>query len=370
MNRFVRLSIASLLVGALATTAINWMAAWEEYYPSPGATKRWPFTDESEHPERYLSADFFDTSIVDRHFLMWAWQASTPHEWRVAPRIWGREHIAALRTNTEIHAECADGIGGEWRVSWRRGLGLTDSLVVHSYTFVPSQNGPQYPESAREMAEMYQADAAASERAAPKALEAHGIRPCSSFRSSAQWHLVRIPSWATLTSETPAHSTRLDLRPDWEDVDAPVRSALYAGGLTTEEVRAYGWPLRNMLVRGWRRDLEWRFHRGLSRDTYAPTREWWSDGLGDFPPLMRAHGAQLTLPATGLPWKPLWLPFLANALLLGAPLTLVGVSLRNGLGWCWRWMRRRSGDRCRRCGYSRIGIAHDTPCPECGKDVA
>lgn len=40
-----------------------------------------------------------------------------------------------------------------------------------------------------------------------------------------------------------------------------------------------------------------------------------------------------------------------------------------GAAWSWRrvLMIRRNG--CRRCGYPRLGIPLDAPCPECGLEV-
>jgi hypothetical protein len=116
------------------------------------------------------------------------------------------------------------------------------------------------------------------------------------------------------------------------------------------------------VVRGWREDLEWNDPAGSAQ---LDTNKWWSDGLCAIPPLRHPEGAQLALPATGLPWKPLWLPFLANSLILGVPLTLAGLGVSRAARAGIARFRGR-GDRCPRCGYPRKGLDRGAACPECG----
>jgi hypothetical protein len=131
------------------------------------------------------------------------------------------------------------------------------------------------------------------------------------------------------------------------------------------ETRLYGWPLRCMSVQGVRlhrwtvpnRDRDDQIL--LSQDVHQ------TNAIIDF-----KHHSNWSFdadqpPATGLPWKPMWLPFLANSLILGAPLTLAGFGLSQAARWGFARLRGR-GNKCPNCGYPRSGIAHDSVCPECG----
>jgi hypothetical protein len=131
------------------------------------------------------------------------------------------------------------------------------------------------------------------------------------------------------------------------------------------ETRLYGWPLRCMSVQGVRLhrwtvpELDRHDQILLSQDVHQ------TNAIIDF-----KHHSNWSFdadqpPATGLPWKPMWLPFLANSLILGAPVVLVATGLTRALGWAGRRIRG-SGNKCPNCGYPRSGIAHDSACPECG----
>ena len=131
------------------------------------------------------------------------------------------------------------------------------------------------------------------------------------------------------------------------------------------ETRLYGWPLRCMSVQGvriqrWTVPDPDRDDRILvSQDDHQ------TNAFFDF-----KHHSNWSFdadqpPATGLPCKPLWLPFLANSIMLGAPVALFATGLTRALGWASRRIRG-SGNKCRSCGYPRSGIARDSVCPECG----
>ena len=131
------------------------------------------------------------------------------------------------------------------------------------------------------------------------------------------------------------------------------------------ETRLYGWPLRCMSVQGvriqrWTVPDPDRDDRILvSQDDHQ------TNALFDF-----KHHSNWSFdadqpPATGLPCKPLWLPFLANSIMLGAPVVLVATGSTRALGWVARRMRS-FGNKCPNCGYPRSGIARETACPECG----
>ena len=131
------------------------------------------------------------------------------------------------------------------------------------------------------------------------------------------------------------------------------------------ETRLYGWPLRCMSVQGV------RIHRWTVPDPDRDDRillsqdDHQTNALFDF-----KHHSNWSFdadqpPATGLPCKPLWLPFLANSIMLGAPVVLVATGSTRALGWVARRMRS-FGNKCPNCGYPRSGIARETACPECG----
>ncbi len=160
--------------------------------------------------------------------------------------------------------------------------------------------------------------------------------------------------WLTLDGEIGA-----ELDPQASSMSPP--SALAWSTVKTAEIRIFGWPLRCLAVYG---NSEERSAFTTDGDEVAWRHRSKSDGIlgtppiGDWPPVS-------ALPATGLPWKPLWLPFLANSLILGVPLTLAGVGVSRAARAGLAKFRGR-GDRCPRCGYPRKGLARGAACPECG----
>ena len=130
-----------------------------------------------------------------------------------------------------------------------------------------------------------------------------------------------------------------------------------------DETRLFGWPLRCFVVEGTRVD---RRPADFMDNRDPPPPQHWSNGIGArlvTDPL--AWDVEL-LPATGLPWKPLWLPFLANSLILGVPLALAGFGVSRAARAGLAKFRGR-GDSCPRCGYPRKGLARGAACPECGE---
>lgn len=135
-------------------------------------------------------------------------------------------------------------------------------------------------------------------------------------------------------------------------------------GREVSETRVYGWPLRCLTVYGVRVQ-RWQESKVPLSDVVVLQDDHWTDGAIDF-----EHHAEWGFdadqpPATGLPWKPVWFPFLVNALILGLPLTLAGLGVTRTMQWGIARFRGRGG-KCPRCGYSRAGLALDAACPECG----
>ena len=160
--------------------------------------------------------------------------------------------------------------------------------------------------------------------------------------------------WSTVVGEVGANL-------DPEGASSEGQPALTWLTVETTEIRLYGWPLRCLAVYGAAEErsaftpdgdeLAWRYRRKSDGIFQAPP-------IADWPPVS-------ALPATGLPWKPLWLPFLANSLVLGVPLTLAGVGVSRAARAGLAKFRGR-GDRCPRCGYPRKGLDRGAACPECG----
>ena len=355
--------ISSIAVGACACVGLCWMAAWDEYLPSPQGLAQYRFVHDAA---RIGSGESGELRPVP---LKW-WNALTPRSWHVGPRVWANRDIDAEHAaNPQISAEAEDDQGGLWCVVWRAGPGLSDSFSIRRFTFVPSPHGGADELQYAEQMTIYLnfgedvrvRDGLPS--GLPAGLVGRGTPSSARFytETPAEWESVRLPRWALLRGETPAPAIWPYLRPGEAGPAAAERGS--AGGVATEEVRAYGWPFRCLVVRGWREDLEWHdldwFEAGV-------TNKWWSDGLLAAPPLHWAEGAQLELPATGLPWKPLWLPFLANSLILGVPLTLAGFGVSRAARAGLAKFRGR-GDSCPRCGYPRKGLARGAACPECGE---
>jgi hypothetical protein len=110
------------------------------------------------------------------------------------------------------------------------------------------------------------------------------------------------------------------------------------------ETRMYGWPLRCIVVHGVRR------HRWVVADpnqgdlVLVSQDDQWTDALVDFDHHSNWSFDADQPPATGLPWKPLLLPFLANSLILGVPAVLIATGLSRAIASADRWIRNR-GDR-------------------------
>ncbi len=352
------LCLLSLVVGAAATVGISWMGALDEAYPSPIGLARYRYSFDPMYFGRSESRE-------ERPAALAWWDALTPRAWQVGPRVWPDfRSDTDSAANPELCGEGEDDLHRGWCVTWRAGPGLSDSFSVRRCAFGASAAAAT---NELERADLnnyfYSGDDERMLSSLPVGLIGRGTPNCTSFsvETHGLWEALRLPQWAMLIDAAPRRMTRLDLKEGESDPDAAARSNWFGVGQITEEVRAYGWPLRCLIVHGWRRDLEWYDEASWAE---GETNEWWSDGLGGISPLRRSS-SQLDLPATGLPWKPVWLPFLANSLILGLPLTLAGLGVSRAARWGFATVRRRGG-RCANCGYPREGLAGNAACPECG----
>ena len=193
-------------------------------------------------------------------------------------------------------------------------------------------------------------------------LGSHAIgTPPADWGSGQLWIRMLDTPLGTPTSYAPHVAARLE--PGF-----PLARLALAGFRSRQvsETRLYGWPLRCMAVHGVRVQ-RWESAEDLGDGMITVLQDdHWTDAILDF-----EHHSNWSFdadrpPATGLPWKPLWLPFLANSLILGVPLTLAGVGVSRTVRWGIARIRGK-GDKCPRCGYARKGLAPGAACPECGE---
>ena len=192
--------------------------------------------------------------------------------------------------------------------------------------------------------------------------ECEGILPGRSGRVGRHFRMVDVPEDAWMQEMVwSAEADRLRLGGNH-----------VVGTLRVDEVRVFGWPFRAFAVRGAMVEnvvYEDNSEHGL--DEVSIVVNWWTDGLG----VDASHGREIghplsqeieSLPAKGLPWRPMWLPLLGNALVLGVPLVMLFLGTKTGVRLAIARLRG-GADRCGNCGYARQGHSEDARCPECGE---
>ena len=142
---------------------------------------------------------------------------------------------------------------------------------------------------------------------------------------------IYVPSWSREALYIPPQPEQ-----------GPDNDALYRA------VRCAGWPLRSL----WH-EIEPAAPRGAAGGALVVQVPGWlnrrADSSGD--PAM-------------LPLRPIWPGLALDSLLFAAAWWL----LLGGITATRRALRSRR-NQCPRCGYSRTGLAHESPCPECGRAI-
>ena len=336
----VRISSAITLaigMGAAASLLLAVLAASDLARPLPDAAR-------GTIGARGVSATWID----------WIWRPIAPRAWNAWPGVLHIEDPSA-----EPGRVVGIVVGEQWMAWVVQGAGLFDTV------WIESSKGPRdcwayrRDEALRKLEELERrghARDATSVEAAPPWIPTAFSRECRGFLPDAT---LRIAA-QMLHHPRPDFHSELPGAPD----DAKAReSESFECIDRVDEARLFGWPLRCFVVHGSRVD---RRPADLMDDHEPTPPQHWSDGIGAevvTDPL--AFQFEL-LPATGLPWKPLWLPFLANSLILGVPLTLAGVGVSRTVRWGIARIRGK-GDKCPRCGYARKGLAPGAACPECGE---
>lgn len=123
LRRVGGLLACSLAVGSVLTVGICWMAAWDEYIPSPRGLAQGRFIYDAD----YLG---IGKSGEGRPAPLQWWEALTPSSWRVGPRVWPEDKYKKRVAIPELSGEAKVEHLVHWQVIWRMGPGLTDSFSV------------------------------------------------------------------------------------------------------------------------------------------------------------------------------------------------------------------------------------------------
>jgi len=337
VRRLATIALA-ILPGAAASLLLALVAASDLGHPLP------------DEAGAVIGARGHERTVVDRF-----WRPFAPKAWHAWPG-------AARINDPDAEAGRTVGIviGDRWVAYVVHGAGLYDTVWIESAHGVEDCWSFRRDDALSDLSRLKRHEALRSAtpvEIAPEWIPKHYARECR----------------GTLPGDTATVAARLleHPRPELPLVPPVGRSGGDARAedaspdtcmIRVDETRLYGWPLRCFVVHGSRLD---HVSTDLMDQREPPKPRHWSSGIGaSFVDDPLAYRVEL-LPATGLPWKPLWLSFLANSLLLGVPLTLAGIGVSRGARWGFAKFRGR-GDKCPACGYPREGLARGAACPECG----
>ena len=367
LGRRAKFLAISVVLGAAITAAQCWLAAWDLSIPAarpagligrgPSFTEpvalrwyrrlipRWACAQSAYDLDRLLALDSTQEDASN--------QLGSKHDGRVA-----REEAAGhfIADNT--------------LVSFEVGEGLYDRIVRTRAREIRPENTPLDADGTARAGDWlgleldrHVSDPSAFDLKPPQPARlgsrAFGVR-MRNQGNSALWREWSPQTGAMVPRSAPTGPQPLE--PDsqvWRMVGASLFSREVA------ETRLYGWPLRGLSVQGLRIQ-SWTLADPDRDDLIIVLQDdHWTDALLDFEHHPNWSFDADQPPASGLPWRPLWLPFLANSLILGVPLTLAGFGVSRAARAGLAKLRGR-GDGCPRCGYPRKGLARGAACPECG----
>ena len=357
MRRFPGLKLAALVLasGATATMLIAVMGSWDASNPSP------------YNPKMGL----FGSGGYPLHPVLASWKAITPLSWRRSE--WMYEWQSA--SQGEVFGVFF--VGGAI-VHWVFGRGLFDEV------FVERMSGVEFSENVARQRSWLDNDKLAHEFTAPPWLDAPaGIvafgNPIPEVFGTSWWlrsikvplggmteirddrrrrEMIEVPKEEQVS---PADWGVMTRDGDWlpqTEYEVSLTDDSFTNSREIQQFRAFGWPLRSVILHGVMRTVEWP--RSPENERYERI-EFWTDGLGDWDVGYRTSAQES--PAVGIAWKPIWPMFLANSVILGLPLVAVG--------WCVvRVCRTRHAKRhCQSCGYNLHG-SQSSHCPECGVETS
>ena len=363
--------ISGLVVcsGAAASAAVCWLAAWDVSVPAgkpAGLIGRGPYFDEP------AALRWFRSLMPDWAAAQYAYDATRLGSLSSAPRTEDGTPSSKPSETGRPSQRVSAGyfVAGGVLVRFEIGEGLYDRVVltrIEVEALDEDSANPREIESWRDFLgdELLRECSTPTEfELQPPTLDALGSFGVGDephdWGKQALWQLQPLPAIPHQQSTAPR-------APELLEPDSQI-TRLNDGGTTSRkvsEIRLYGWPLRCMTVHGVRVQ-RWESAEDLGDGMITVLQDdHWTDALLDF-----EHHSNWSFdadqpPATGLPWKPLWLPFLANSLILGVPLTLAGVGVSRAARWGFAKFRGRR-DKCPTCGYPRTGLARGAACPECG----
>ena len=356
-RRLARLALAAIAVGAPLSLAMAMLSARDiQRYPAmPGSG--------------IIGGGGYEEDTLD-----WLWRTWTPASWHA----WGDGSGYDIPTRADAHdvgvlVHASSGEGGGWFAHAVAGSGFYDIVWVTRFDAVTRRAMGDPVDAALPSWEVDERVAAGEipVTTTPAWVPADLPRVCEGFLPGRSAEVGRF-----FRAVDVPESEWMQGRVENEDAQRLVLDAKHVVGTRRiDEARVFGWPFRAFVVRGAlieRTVYEDEGEHGLSDVSCVVI--WWTDGLGIDPWWGSDLGHPLSheidsLPAKGLPWRPLWLPLLGNALVLGMPLVALFVLAKAGVRSA---VARIRGDRtrCPSCGYARTGLSADARCPECGQPPA
>ena len=273
-----------LACGATATTLIAVMGSWDASNPIPYNS----------------SQGLFGRHGRTLHPILGAWKAITPMSWRASAWIF----------EPASPEERGEFVAGFTVVSWRFGRGLYDEVFVSSYfgteEFVSEAQQQRGYLKGRPFVREFPAPAWVT---GAEGRTAFGL-PISESFGDLWW--LRTIAYPHVKIEIALHADDII---NVQEIEA---------------TRAFGWPLRSLVMHGSMRTVQWDESPEVPIDRVSAFS---TDGLGDFD-LGKRYGAR-EVPAVGVAWKPIWPMFLLNSVILGVPLVAIGWGVMQAVRSVW-----------------------------------